>query len=358
MSGKGTTSGSPQLPVHIKKLSKPTSHINSHNSYVSEHDGPNDKHHADVGDHASFYDAGPSHGIDGVSGEACDPLDQSPDWTMTDRLRLWRDDARAQHLYETAAFWGAKVYGLTSSPNDAFWLAQVYFLTGQFVRAEKILTGVRRLSRNANPSNDRDDPVSSLFDDFIPEETLLERGQDGGEHQTGESVNNLAPVRMTDYSTACRYLASQCMIRQGKWDAAMEMVGDENPFRLETSGRTDHRPGDNLPHSRKPGTGSESTDSQSTQAYNTRKYVERSNTKATMDGGIKFESSMCYIRGLVHLQHKSLDRAKECFLESLALDVKCYESFEALVGGNMLEPEEGEMFTVAVLSLGYLLTTC
>jgi len=59
-----------------------------------------------------------------------------------------------------------------------------------------------------------------------------------------------------------------------------------------------------------------------------------------MDGGIKFESSMCYLRGLIHLHNKALDRAKESFLESLALDVKCYESFEALVGGNMLEPEE------------------
>lgn len=28
-------------------------------------------------------------------------------------------------------------------------------------------------------------------------------------------------------------------------------------------------------------------------------------------------------------------------MEALALDVKCYESFEQLVGGEMLMPEEG-----------------
>lgn len=36
------------------------------------------------------------------------------------------------------------------------------------------------------------------------------------------------------------------------------------------------------------------------------------------------------------------DRAKECLLEALALDVKCYEAFELLVGGEMMGIDEGE----------------
>ncbi len=37
-----------------------------------------------------------------------------------------------------------------------------------------------------------------------------------------------------DVSVACRYLAAQCQVRQGRWAEAMEMLGEINPFR-ETS---------------------------------------------------------------------------------------------------------------------------
>jgi anaphase-promoting complex subunit 6 len=35
------------------------------------------------------------------------------------------------------------------------------------------------------------------------------------------------------------------------------------------------------------------------------------------------------------------DQAKQCFMEALALDVKCYDSFEQLVTGEMMTPDEG-----------------
>ncbi len=87
--------------------------------------------------------------------------DEDPTWGMIARMRTWRHDAILQHLYETAAFWGDKIFawtgesrgrssrwgaGLTGrhgragDPNDAFWLAQTHFLTQQFLRAEQILT--------------------------------------------------------------------------------------------------------------------------------------------------------------------------------------------------------------------------
>lgn len=37
------------------------------------------------------------------------------EWTMVDRMRLWRHDAMMQHLYDTAAFWGDKILSLTSA---------------------------------------------------------------------------------------------------------------------------------------------------------------------------------------------------------------------------------------------------
>ena len=78
-----------------------------------------------------------------------------------------------------------------------------------------------------------------------------------------------------------------------------------------------------------------------------------------MDGGIKVrifdpaivtalliqaqvEASMCHLRGLVMLKLNRSDQAKKCFLEALALDVKCYDSFEQLINGEMMSADEGD----------------
>ena len=37
--------------------------------------------------------------------------------------------------------------------------------------------------------------------------------------------------RLVDMSVACRYLAAQCQMRQGKWTDATEMLGEANPFK-------------------------------------------------------------------------------------------------------------------------------
>lgn len=42
--------------------------------------------------------------------------------------------------------------------------------------------------------------------------------------------------RLVDMSVVCRYLAAQCLVRQGKWAEATEMLGEANPFR--DSGRS------------------------------------------------------------------------------------------------------------------------
>jgi hypothetical protein len=42
--------------------------------------------------------------------------------------------------------------------------------------------------------------------------------------------------------------------------------------------------------------------------------------------------------------------AKQCFMEALALDVKCYDAFEQLITGEMMTPEEGPF------SLAYFIT--
>ncbi|KAG8830746.1 anaphase promoting complex subunit cdc16, partial [Serendipita sp. 399] len=66
-----------------------------------------------------------------------DGEDDEVEWGLVDRIRLWRHDAMAQHLYETAIFWGDKVL---NDASDAFWLAQAHFHAGEYVRAERLLT--------------------------------------------------------------------------------------------------------------------------------------------------------------------------------------------------------------------------
>lgn len=50
---------------------------------------------------------------------------------------------------------------------------------------------------------------------------------------------------------------------------------------------------------------------------------------------------MCHLRGVLMLKVNRGEQAKHCFMEALALDVKCYESFDQLVNGEMLMPDEG-----------------
>ncbi|KAJ2914496.1 hypothetical protein MD484_g5905, partial [Candolleomyces efflorescens] len=263
----------------------------------------------------------------------------SYEWGMVDRMRLWRHDALMQHLYETAAFWGDKILSWTNDPNDAFWLAQTYFMTHQYARAHRLLTRPFPVSptnksspnSNASPSKNPNNTTTSTSGgpngnssmhmhtgtQLFPSTPFDTKGK------SRESLNPLAmpsrlPVgaaglvdvpetlleqtsRLVDMSLACRYLAAQCMVRSGKWTEAMELIGEANPFR----GSAKSGP-----------------------------------TVANLDGGIKIEASMCYLRGLLMLKLNRADQAKTCFMEALALDVKCADAFSQLVNAEMLSPDE------------------
>ncbi|KAH0585019.1 hypothetical protein H2248_008288 [Termitomyces sp. 'cryptogamus'] len=244
--------------------------------------------------------------------ETEDDADDEDDyeWGMVDRMRLWRHDALMQHLYETAAFWGDKIVSWTNDPNDAFWLAQTYFMTHQYSRAERLLT--RPFSTTSSKRLPSPPPANGhLFSsakgkgreqDPPPPLTSLPRLPmgPGAMVEVPEEMQERVS-RLVDMSVACRYLAAQCQVRQGNWTEATEMLGEANPFR--DSGRS----GPSIPN---------------------------------VDGGIKVEASMCHLRGVLMLKLNRGDQAKECFMEALALDVKCYDAFEQLVTGEMMTPDE------------------
>lgn len=140
------------------------------------------------------------------------------------------------------------LYG-TDDPNDAFWLAQTYFQTHQYSRAERLLT--RPFPTNPPPppraaglSNAAFRPFGNTTNakgkgketelSFFSSEPLHEpRLPVGGPGELFNIANEQADSvsRLVDMSVACRYLAAQCQVRQGKWTEATEMLGEANPFR-------------------------------------------------------------------------------------------------------------------------------
>ncbi|KAF8322575.1 TPR-like protein [Clavulina sp. PMI_390] len=211
---------------------------------------------------------------------------------LVDRFRLWRQDAIMQHLYETAIFWGDKVFSWTADPNDAFWLAQAHFLSHHYLRAESIL-----IQSYAYQTPRATTAKGKEREDLLRGNMPLMGGID------------LAPTiaggysRLVDLSVACRYLAAQCSVRLGKWDDALEMLGETNPFR----GKANEPPPVSVPE---------------------------------QHGGVKVESTMCYLRGVIMLRMGRARDAQESLMEALAIDYKNFDAFETLIGGDMLTIDE------------------
>jgi hypothetical protein len=63
---------------------------------------------------------------------------------------------------------------------------------------------------------------------------------------------------------------------------------------------------------------------------------------------------MCNLRGQLMLRTNRPEQAKLCFMEALALDVRCFDAFDALVAGEMLTPEEGLFASFALTSISPL----
>lgn len=189
------------------------------------------------------------YNIENVSGHRNEAAETAPNGeeplSRAEKLRLWRHDALMQHQFETAEFIGDKILSLTNDANDAFWLAQVYFNSGNHLRVKQLLS--------------RPEYQQSL---------------------------------------SCRYLTAYSLIKLERWDDALDLLGETNPFR-------DHN-------------------------YNVR------NT----DGGVKLEASMCYLRGLIYANQNNYEKAKEAYKEAVLVDVKCFEAFNELIKNDYLSPNE------------------
>lgn len=111
---------------------------------------------------------------------------------------------------------------------------------------------------------------------------------------------------------SCRYLAGYSLIKLEMWDDALDLIGETNPFKNNDTNLT--------------------------------------SSSATTDGGIKLESSMCYLRGLIYANQNNFERAKECYKEACMVDVKCYEAFNELIVNNLMTPNEEWEFVMNQLN--------
>ncbi|KAJ5177215.1 uncharacterized protein N7482_003092 [Penicillium canariense] len=216
---------------------------------------------------------------------------------MEKYLRSWRQDALNRGQHDSAIYIGDKVLALTSTPlsapysqqaadqwetdsdSDAFWLAQVHFSNNNFTRALALLS--------------RKDLVSR--------------------------------------STACRYLAAHCYIKQNQFEQALSILGEHNPTDLIRSNNSRRK----------------------IQHLNGQSHVTLRNGRSTTTRGergedrerdeannVRFEAAMCYLRGLCFAKQNAFDRARDCYKDAVRIDVQCFEAFDQLMKNSLMSPTE------------------
>ena len=140
---------------------------------------------------------------------------------------------------------------------------------------------------------------------------------------------------LLDHSPACRYLAANCQIRQGKYEEALTILGEKNPSHLiispsKTRRKLQHTNGTTR-HGSKAGKGA------AARADRIEKSEERDRESPT---DIKYEAIMCHLRGLCYAKQNAFDRAKECYKDAVRIDVQCFEAFDQLMKNQLMSPDE------------------
>lgn len=171
----------------------------------------------------------------------------------------------------------------SDADGDAFWLAQVHFSNNNYTRALALLS--------------RKDLI----------------------------------VR----SLSCRYLASHCYIKQGRYDQALTLLGEENPTHLIQSAQ--HNARRKLAHTN--GLGKHVTHRDKGQKDRI-EYSEERERDREQEKELKFQAGMCYLRGLCYSRRNAFEKAKECFIAAVRIDVQCFEAFEQLMKSSLLTPAE------------------
>jgi anaphase-promoting complex subunit 6 len=139
-------------------------------------------------------------------------------------------------------------------------------------------------------------------------------------------------------STSCRYLAAHCYIKQGKYEQALETLGEQNPDHLLPSDHNSRRRLQNLN-----GANAKHVTLRNGHTASRKDRIEHSEERERdreQAKDIRFEAAMCYLRGLCYSKRNAFDKAKECFIKAVKIDVQCFEAFDQLMKNSLLKPNE------------------
>jgi anaphase-promoting complex subunit 6 len=238
-------------------------------------------------------------------------------------LREWRKDAFNKAQYESAVFIGDKLLALTSpfpqsvgplrshfdsngltqlmfcfpdDDSDAFFLAQVHFASGNYSRAQAILSKQDLVTRN--PS--------------------------------------------------CRYLSGHCLIKQSRFEEALGVLGERNATHLVHNAAKRKAPGKAARTGGLGGGGpSAAAGKASLHPAATGRMAEVVTSAADEEEATanrRYEASMCYLRGICYAKQNAFDRAKECYKDAVRIDIQCFEAFDQLMRNALMSPEEEHEF--------------
>ena len=138
---------------------------------------------------------------------------------------------------------------------------------------------------------------------------------------------------------SCRYLAGHCLIKQGRYEEALVVLGEKNPTHLISRAGNSRR---KLQHT---GGHSRNGSVHHNKASSKADKHNRNNEVAQEDAAnIRFEAAMCYLRGLCYAKQNAFDSAKECYKDAVGIDVQCFEAFEQLMKNCLMSPDEEWQF--------------
>ncbi|TPX08158.1 uncharacterized protein E0L32_001946 [Thyridium curvatum] len=206
-------------------------------------------------------------------------------------LRDWRQDALNKAQYESAIFIGDKLLALTGDDKDAFWLAQVHFATGNYTRAQSLLSKSDLIARN--PS--------------------------------------------------CRYLSAHCLVKQSRFDEALAVLGERNPIHLIPTAANKRKTQNNTTSSSSSGRAAPAERSKNGAAKSAAERVGtpvQDETAAEEAANRRYEAGMCYLRGICYAKQNAFDRAKDCYKDAVRIDVQCFEAFHQLTKNSLMAPDE------------------
>lgn len=113
------------------------------------------------------------------------------------------------------------------------------------------------------------------------------------------------------------------------------MLGEDNPIHLIQSAQ--HNARRKLAHTN--GVGKHVTHRGRGQKDRI-EYSEERERDREQEKELKFQAGMCYLRGLCWSRRNAFEKAKECFMAAVRIDVQCFEAFDQLMKNSLLTPAE------------------